>query len=190
MTAVMRETERRAETPVLTRLQRMRQRFENTEGDRDRVVTRQKPKLTAKRKVEETVTETVEERRKVLKIVEDRERDIKETASPVEDTQGQTKSTKYPHLLSSRVLGAEGQRGGGQDYRGGVLGGVLGEQGAQPGGPVGPGGGTCQGAKAFKSSQLQPGREFVSEKRIAVIGSTAAHGSAYTNGGLSTALVD
>ena len=174
-----------AEAPALTRLQRMRQRFEQAEGDRDRVMTA-KPGLTAKRKVDDTVTVTAG-RRKAPKLVAGVETETVVTASPVEETEtsGQNNLANNPHLLSYSETGPGGQRGGGQSLGGGVLGGVQGHQVGQCcGEPAVPDKGTGAASTVFKSSQQQPWRESLSEKlKKAVIGSAAACGSASTNGG-------
>ena len=154
----------------------MRQRFERTEGDRDRVVTA-KPRVAAKRKVEDTVTVTAGGR-KAPKLVAGKETVV--TASPMEETDssGQIKVSNYPHQLNCSETGAEGQRGEGQSYRGDVLGEGQGVQ-------VGK---RDLLAAAFKPSQHQPGWELCSgkSKLKAVIGSAAACGSASTNGGLAS----
>ena len=175
MTAEREETDRRQEVPPMTRLQRMRKRFEDAGRDTAAGETA-RPKLTAKRKLEEAVT-VAEEARKVQRLVAGG-KETTETGHPVEErkTSGQTKFNNNPHLFNSREPEGGGQRGGGLSYGGGVRGGVRGVQEGQRESRI----------AAFKPSQFQPGREILSEKQTAVIGQAAACGTARTNGRLTS----
>ena len=173
----------------LTRLQRMRLRFER-EGDTETEKKRPHlPKLTEKRKKEEDpVSERDESSRKTRRLVtgEAEIQNIEKQDSLAEEKpSGQKKLTSNPHLFNYSKLGQEGHRGGGLRGAGGVWGGPQGVKGregrAKPALTAQSEWGNAR-AK-FQPSQSHLGRDSATTQYLkkAVIGSTAACEAACSN---------
>ena len=157
----------------MTKLQKIRQRFEAAGGERERVA-RDWPKLTGKRKVAEAVMDR-EEARKAPRLVAGEEETVeRERGGPVERKKsGQRNISNNPHLFMCRELGAGGQRGEGLRRAGRVVGGSQGSQVGQ----------RVDLDAAFSPSQRQHGGDQKSEKQKAVIGPAAASMPPRANGG-------
>ena len=172
--------------PAMTRLQRMRQRFE---AGGDKTTTKPSLPVTAKRKEPGgTSPRAADKKKKVARLVAGLERKETETAPSRDRIQGQTNSNSNPHHVFSRELGAVGQLGGGQRGHDGVRGGGDGEQvGAGCAPRILPveteGGGLGAHARVW-SSQLHIGRATRSEMKTksAVIGQAAVSVPTRANG--------